>query len=156
MSPGLRATFAGGSPVIQNPANGEDRTMRMLLTLPLAALAFAGCGSESNTNTAGGGASAPPAASTPAASEPASKPASGPQEVRIADFKFVPATLEVPVGTRITWTNEDDAPHNAIGPGLKTKDLRKGQSDTVTLTKPGTYSYVCTFHPFMKGTVIVR
>ena len=122
----------------------------MLLTLPLAALAIAGCGSDDSTDTSGDTPAAP-AAST---AEPATD---GPQEVRIADFKFLPAKLTVPAGTKVTWTNEDSAPHNAIGEGLKTKDLTEaGQSDTVTLSTPGTYDYICTFHAFMKGTVVVQ
>ena len=51
----------------------------------------------------------------------------------------------------MTWENTDNAPHNVVGDDFKTKDLEQGDSDTVTFDKTGTYDYVCTFHPFMKG-----
>ncbi|MCW2991801.1 MAG: Amicyanin-alpha [Solirubrobacterales bacterium] len=114
--------------------------MRMLLTIPLTALLI-GCGSDSNTDKAG--------------TAPASTPAASAKTVTIADFKFG-APLTVAKGTTVTWTNSDSAPHNVVGDGFKTADLTKGKSDTVTFAKAGTFDYVCTFHPFMKGTVVVR
>ena len=34
--------------------------------------------------------------------------------------------------------------------------LERGDSKAVTVDKPGTYTYFCKFHPFMKATVEVR
>ena len=82
-----------------------------------------------------------------------------PNTVTISNFKFVPATLTVKVGTKVTFTNEDNEPHTATSQSTSTihsPTLSKGQSYTITFTKPGTYDYICTIHPFMKGTVIVR
>jgi amicyanin len=110
--------------------------MRMLLTVPVAVLLI-GCGSE-DTKTTG---------TTPASAEA--------KTVKIAEFKFG-APLTVSPGTTVTWANADDAPHNVVGDDFKTSDLKSGDSDTVTFDKAGTYDYVCTFHPFMKGTVVVR
>jgi plastocyanin len=104
--------------------------MRMLLTLPLTLLLI-GCGSDSKTDTA------------------------VTKTVAIHDFKFGPAITVAP-GAKVTWTNADSAPHNVVGDAFKTKDLQKGDSDTVTFAKAGSYDYVCKFHPFMKGTVIVK
>ena len=78
--------------------------------------------------------------------------------VNIFNYKFDPETVTVPVGTTVTWTNKDEIPHTVASSdksfqgsgGLDTDD-----SYSYTFTKPGTYSYYCTLHPFMKGKVVV-
>ena len=69
----------------------------------------------------------------------------------------------VAVGAKITFTNQDDAPHTATSGASPNADgvfdsgtLKKGQSKSVKLAKAGTFSYYCAFHPFMKGTVTVK
>ena len=83
--------------------------------------------------------------------------------VAIEDFKFAPAAVTVAVGTTITWTNSDNAPHTATSgnspmpDGLFDTDIiTKGQSKKVKLTKAGTFEYYCALHPFMHGTVVVK
>jgi amicyanin len=79
--------------------------------------------------------------------------------VAIQGFAFKPATLTVKAGTKVTFTNDDSTPHTATSSGSSTINsgsLSKGQTYTVTFTKPGTYNYICTFHQFMHGTVIVQ
>lgn len=97
----------------------------------------------------------PSAAATPPA------PATGKagDKVQIKDFLFNPETIDVAVGTKITFTNEDSAPHTATSDadgGFDTGTLKQGDSRSVTLTKAGTFDYVCTIHPFMNATVTVR
>jgi plastocyanin len=77
--------------------------------------------------------------------------------VTIKDFKFAPASISVSVGDTITWSNQDAAPHNARANdgSFKTADLDKGESGSATMTKAGTFAYICTIHPSMKGTVTV-
>ncbi len=82
--------------------------------------------------------------------------------VLIRDFLFEPAAITVPAGTEITFTNQDTAPHTATsGPSpelrgvFDTGNLTKGQSKSVTLSKPGTFEYYCELHAFMKATVTV-
>jgi plastocyanin len=84
---------------------------------------------------------------------------SGTANVTIQGFAFHPASLTVKTGTKVTFTNEDSTIHNATsGPEstFSSGSLNKGQSFTFTFTKPGTYTYTCTIHPFMKGTVTVK
>jgi plastocyanin len=78
--------------------------------------------------------------------------------VTIQGFAFSPTPLTVQVGDTVTWTNMDSAPHNATANngGFKTPDLQQGQSASVTVTTPGTYTYICTIHPNMKATLIVQ
>jgi len=79
--------------------------------------------------------------------------------VNIANFAFGPKDLQVPAGTKVTWINQDDAPHNIQDTSeLKTPisaDLKKGDGFSITYSKPGSYPYVCGLHPFMTGTVNV-
>lgn len=82
--------------------------------------------------------------------------------VEIADFKFAPIATSVPVGTTITWTNRDSAPHTAtsgvtVAPDgvFDTGIITKGNRKRVKLTKAGTFKYYCALHPFMQGSVIV-
>lgn len=86
--------------------------------------------------------------------------ASGTQAIEIAGFAFAPKDLTIKVGTIVTWTNSDSARHNAQTRGkapadFKTKDLSKGDKDTVTFDKPGEYNYVCSFHTYMTGRIMV-
>ena len=77
--------------------------------------------------------------------------------VEIRDFDFTPRDLTVAIGARVTWTNRDSAPHTATAKGQwDTGTLDKGDSATLTFDQPGTYSYICTIHPSMKGTLTVR
>lgn len=122
--------------------------MRLLLILPLAA-AIAGCGGGSS-GSGGGGRAQSGGASAPA------RPAKAAAAVEIRDFRFTVPTVTVAAGGTVTWTNRDSAPHNAVGASFKTRDLQQGDSDTVTFKRPGTYRYMCTFHPYMKATVVVR
>jgi amicyanin len=116
-------------------------------------------GSQASTTPgmAGQGSSnapAPSSASTTASGQ--SPPQAGPA-VSIKDFKFDPATLTVPVGTTVTWTNQDEEPHAIAakdgsfhGPGMDTHGTY-----SFTFNTPGTFDYICSIHPFMTGTVVV-
>jgi plastocyanin len=83
--------------------------------------------------------------------------ATGDPSVAIADFRFTPGAITVHVGDTITWTNSGPSPHTATANGgsFDTGTLQKGQSASHTFTQAGTFSYFCTIHPFMKGTVVV-
>jgi YVTN family beta-propeller protein len=79
-------------------------------------------------------------------------------KVSIANFAFAPATASVASGQSVTWTNDDGAPHGlAYADGAKGTDLLlPGASFSRTFDKPGSYAYVCSVHPYMTGTVVVR
>jgi amicyanin len=86
-------------------------------------------------------------------------PAAGPTvQVNIFNYKFDPETVTIKAGTTVTWTNKDEIPHTVASTDKTFKDsagLDTGDSYSYTFTKPGTYSYYCTLHPFMKGTIVV-
>jgi plastocyanin len=75
----------------------------------------------------------------------------------ISDFKFAPATITVHVGDSITWTNDGPSPHSATANNgsFDTGVLKKGQSASHTFSQAGTFTYFCSVHPFMHGTVVV-
>jgi amicyanin len=79
------------------------------------------------------------------------------EDVTIADFKFAPAALMVKMGTTIVWTNKDAIAHNvAFSAGAITSSiLNQKDQFSRALTAPGTYTYICTIHPFMHGSVTV-
>lgn len=89
-------------------------------------------------------------------------PAGG-TEVKIAKMKFQTPELKVKSGSTVTWTNTEALPHNVhfkAGAGVE-KDvegpmLRANETYSVKFSTPGTYSYICTPHPFMKGKVTVE
>ena len=94
-----------------------------------------------------------PATSTP---PPPAVPA-GAAEVGIVNFKFTPATVTIKVGGTIDWTNHDDIGHTVsfAGQGINSKVLQRNDRFSHTFDTPGTYTYICSIHPFMHGTVVV-
>jgi plastocyanin len=77
--------------------------------------------------------------------------------VTMADFFFSPSSVTVAVGDTISWRNTGQAPHNATADdgSFRTPDLNNGQSASHTFSRTGTFSYICTIHPNMRGTVRV-
>ena len=80
-------------------------------------------------------------------------------QVNIFNYKFDPETVTIQVGTTVTWTNKDEIPHTVASSDKSFKGssgLDTGDSYSYTFTKPGTYKYYCTLHPFMMGTIVVQ
>jgi plastocyanin len=78
--------------------------------------------------------------------------------VAIDNFAFAPASLSAPTGTVVTWTNRDDVAHTVSSDDGSTFDsgaFSQGAIFQVTAGAPGTYTYFCQIHPFMKATLIV-
>ncbi len=79
--------------------------------------------------------------------------------VAIKGFAFNPDTLTIKKGAKITWTNEDSAPHTVTsdsGTFLNSVTLHQGESYSQTFDQAGTFSYHCAIHPMMKGTITVE
>jgi plastocyanin len=79
-------------------------------------------------------------------------------EVKIDNFSFGPATLTVPVGTTVTWTNRDDIPHTVVSNDkvFKSKVMDTDEKFSYAFAKAGTYAYFCSIHPKMTGTIVVQ
>ena len=93
-----------------------------------------------------------------AQSSPAAQNNAATVDVKIDNFSFSPATITVPVGTTVRWTNRDDIPHTVVEDKqvFKSKTLDTDEQFSYTFTKPGTYSYFCSIHPKMTGKVVVQ
>ena len=80
--------------------------------------------------------------------------------VAMKGYAFSPATLTVPAGSTVTWTNQDTAPHDVkttSGPvSIHSPMLNKGQSWSFTFTTAGSYGYYCTVHPDMTAGITVQ
>ena len=96
------------------------------------------------------------AATSPANSS--SEATVGEVAVKIDNFSFSPATITVPIGTTVRWTNRDDIPHTVVSDdkAFKSKALDTDENFTYTFTKPGTYGYFCSIHSKMTAKVVVQ
>jgi plastocyanin len=140
-------------------------TTRALLLLTLAILTFGlvACGDDENDDaTSGANTSAaettattppPDADNAPAPSGDAVRAA----KVEIVDFAYDPDPVEVEEGGKVIWINRDAEPHTATADddSFDTGTLEEGKLKSETFKEPGTYAYICSIHPEMKGTVEV-
>jgi plastocyanin len=141
------------------------RTRRLLpIALSLVALTAASCGgdddSEATADTATVTEATVPSTETmaPDMTTPGTVAADAPMEaaVEIADFAFGPAEITIAVGGTVTWTNTDNQAHTATSSGnFDTGAIDPGATASVTFDEPGTFTYICSFHPFMTGTITV-
>jgi plastocyanin len=78
--------------------------------------------------------------------------------LKILNFAFKPAHVVVSPGTRLVWTNEDQDPHTVTSdhPGFSSQALDTGGTYTLVAKRTGTFTYHCTIHPFMHGTLVVK
>ena len=103
-----------------------------------------------------------PAPTTPPAPPPTTAPTPipmpGPNNIWMPGDKYVPATLTVPVGTLVTWTNKDPDVHTVTSyAGLfDSGPLSWGQTFSYNFTQPGSFDYYCSTHLEMTGKIIVR
>ena len=117
------------------------RSIRAITALLAIAAVLAGC---SPTPTAG--TAAPAAASV---------------NVDVQGFKF-PANTDVAKGTKVTWTNKDGTGHTVTSGTAPTKDgkfdgqLPAAGTFSYTFADTGTYTYFCSIHTTMTGTITVR
>ena len=123
----------------------------ILLPLACAILLILACLSPGCTSSQG---PTQPAGTTPIPSGPA-------DTITIRNFAFSPATLTVKTGATVTWINDDSAPHTVVSDDgapvpFASARLATGDSFQQTFTRAGTYTYHCSIHPSMKGTIIVE
>ena len=80
--------------------------------------------------------------------------------VILKNLRFSPSAVSIGRGQTVTWRWADGGtPHNVIstsGSRFHSSSTKVSGSYTVRFTRAGTYSYVCTIHPGMRGKVIVH
>ncbi|BDE08058.1 hypothetical protein WPS_33340 [Vulcanimicrobium alpinum] len=118
--------------------------MRTLLMTLAAALALGGAALAQS-----------PAPDPSAAAKPSPSPTT---VVHIKNFAFAPETVTIAAGGSVKFVEDDDTPHTvtATDNSYDSGNLDKGQSFTHAYEKPGTYAYLCAYHPYMKGTIVVK
>lgn len=84
--------------------------------------------------------------------------ASGSTTVSVKQFSFNPQNLTVTKGTKVTWKFEDDTDHTVTADKktFKSRDLKNGKTYSYTFNTAGKYSYFCSIHQYMTGSVTVN
>jgi len=80
-------------------------------------------------------------------------------QIEIKDFHFTPEVITVKSGEKITWINHDEEPHTIVSVEKQFKKspaLDTDQQFSVTAGAPGKYTYFCSVHPKMTGTIVVE
>jgi plastocyanin len=126
------------------------RTRRVVLSISLLStivlFTFAGCGSSSST---------PTTPSTPTASADVTASILG----QFGSQSFTPNPVSMKVGQTIAWRNTDSIGHTATGDngGFNTGTLASGATSTpIAMPTAGTFTYHCSIHPGMIGTIVVQ
>lgn len=78
--------------------------------------------------------------------------------ISIHEFMFAPTSLTVKAGTTVRWKNLDGAPHTvrSVDTRFSSNALDQNDSFAFKFDQPGTYRYVCSIHPQMVGTIVVK
>jgi plastocyanin len=130
--------------------------------LVVLSLGLAACGSSGSDSSSAEDETAPAGQESGTAeateSEPApSGEAAKAEKVQIVEFSYEPDPVVVQVGGKVTWQNEDTAPHTATADdgSFDTGTIDKGKLGSATFKEAGTFTYFCEIHPTMHGTVEV-
>ncbi len=79
--------------------------------------------------------------------------------VKITGMRFEPATVTVAPGDTVVWVNDDPFQHTVTSSGAGRFDshaIEPGAKWRYEAKTPGRYPYVCTFHPTMQATLVVK
>ena len=109
------------------------------------AVTLTGCGEDNGTGPGGGGGGGPVVTTS----------------VTVDDNTFEPSDIQVSPGATVTWTWSGTTvqPHNVTFADASITDGGDQSSGTFATTMPasaGTYSYQCTNHAGMTGSVLVQ
>jgi plastocyanin len=90
------------------------------------------------------------------AAAPGPAQASASKTVKISNFEFLPGTLSVTKGTKVTFSNSSGTTHTATDKGVfDTGRIKTGKAVAVRFGRKGTFKYHCKIHPFMHGKIVV-
>jgi len=76
--------------------------------------------------------------------------------IAITDFGFSPSQLNVPSGTEVIWVNRDVLAHNLVFEGFESGELLTDGYFSKTFEEPGSYDYYCSYHPELRGKIIIK
>ncbi len=132
-----------------------------VLILGLVAILLFGCtgGNNYGAQPTGPGTNPPPTTNPPSSQNGNSV------TVEIKDFSFNPASLAINIGDTVTWVNKDSAPHRVVfssSPSGSSQtefdslNIATGGTASHKFATAGDYSYYCSIHPSMKGSITVK
>lgn len=75
--------------------------------------------------------------------------------ITMYDNSYRPSSVRILPGEKVTFVNDDDVAHDAVGNGWSIRLLGYYDSEAVTFTRAGTYRFSCSIHPEMRGTIYV-
>jgi plastocyanin len=127
----------------------HDLTRHALTARVVAAIAIAGVVAACSTASGGG--------PMPSSTAGLPRPSTPTVDVEMQDYVFAPASVEIEVGTTVRWTNRGQAPHTATADdgSFDTGQIATGESAGHVFASTGTFTYLCTLHPDMRGTITV-
>jgi plastocyanin len=81
-----------------------------------------------------------------------------PNEVIMQGMSFTPSSITVPVGTKVTWRNNDTVAHTVTSDNglFDSGNIGASGSYSFTFSAKGTYAYHCNIHSGMTGVVVVN
>ena len=123
-------------------------TSHRLILVLIAALCLTACGSSTATS---------PSTTTPApANSTTVMMVSGASS--LTTTAYAPSPISVPVGTTISWLNNDNTAHTstANNSAWASPAVAPGDRFNFTFNTAGAFTYHCTIHPGMVGTVNVQ
>ncbi len=102
--------------------------------------------------------SPPPAPSAAPSSSSAPAATAAATVVHVKNFDYAPGTVTIVAGQSVRWVQDDETPHTvtAVDKSFDSGNLDQHATWTHRFDKPGTYAYICTYHPMMRGTIIVK
>jgi plastocyanin len=88
------------------------------------------------------------------------RPASAESQIRrieMSGMAFAPAQVTVRAGDTVEWDNGDPFAHTATSKdGGFDVSVSPGRKGDAVMTRPGTFNYVCRYHPNMEGRIVVK
>ncbi len=85
--------------------------------------------------------------------------------IDVEDFTYLKGKVQVAPGTTIVWVNKDSVQHDvklpmeqndSLDSMVKTRLVGQGKRIALRFNREGSYLYICSIHPFMKGIVQVQ
>lgn len=142
------------------------RILFLCTAIGLMALGVSACGDDDGDDSGSATVTETTGAATEAETEDGAASGSAPapsgdaalsEKVEIVDFAYDPDPVTIEEGGKVIWQNEDSAPHTATAEdgSFDTGTLEEGKLGSESFKEAGTYPYICSIHPDMKGTVEV-
>jgi plastocyanin len=78
--------------------------------------------------------------------------------VFIEPTTFLPDSVIVSAGARVTWVNADRRAHRVVSTDgrFRSPFLEAGESYSLEFNEPGVYSYYCRCNPCLGGAIVVE